>query len=143
MVPSDYEDIHLCKVLVPVLKITWTHLLTYMYTHFVIETSLIIYCYYNCYILVYRWGCDHEKQAQLVYKTMKQKDHQQFKVEDSGLWLHTEHVHLGASPDGIVNCDCCGRGVLEIKVIVLQYPVCEFINLFLEHYHVFSVMFTV
>ena len=23
--------------------------------------------------------------------------------------------HLGASPDGIVHCLCCGKGVLEIK----------------------------
>lgn len=25
------------------------------------------------------------------------------------------YPHLGASPDGVITCDCCGRGVLEIK----------------------------
>ena len=24
-------------------------------------------------------------------------------------------AYVGASPDGLVNCDCCGRGGLEIK----------------------------
>ena len=29
--------------------------------------------------------------------------------------VHPCYPHLGASPDGIVTCDCCGKGVLEIK----------------------------
>ena len=29
--------------------------------------------------------------------------------------VHPCYPHLGASPDGIVICDCCGKGVLEIK----------------------------
>ena len=23
--------------------------------------------------------------------------------------------HLGATPDGIVSCECCGKGLIEIK----------------------------
>ena len=25
------------------------------------------------------------------------------------------YSHMGASPDGTVNCVCCGNGVLEVK----------------------------
>lgn len=32
-------------------------------------------------------------------------------------WSHIKpsFPHLGASPEGIVQCECCGNGVLEIK----------------------------
>ena len=36
-------------------------------------------------------------------------------VQDSGLHINPSFPHLGASPDGIVQCECCGNGVLEIK----------------------------
>ena len=41
--------------------------------------------------------------------------HTNFTVSSSGLVLNPKWPHLGASPDGIVNCSCCGRGVLEVK----------------------------
>ncbi len=32
------------------------------------------------------------------------------------MWIsHLFGAYLGATPDGIVNCDCCGEGLLEIK----------------------------
>ena len=36
-----------------------------------------------------------------------------FTVSSSGLVLNPKWPHLGASPNGIVNRSCCGRGVLE------------------------------
>ena len=36
-------------------------------------------------------------------------------IEVSGLAIHPDYPHLEASPDGIVKCDCCGFGVLELK----------------------------
>ena len=36
-------------------------------------------------------------------------------VNLSGLTLNSDFPYLGASPDGIVNCPCCGVGCLEIK----------------------------
>lgn len=36
-------------------------------------------------------------------------------VSDSGLIVHPGFPHFGASLDGIVQCDCCGIGVIEIK----------------------------
>lgn len=41
--------------------------------------------------------------------------HEQFSIANSGLVLNPQWPHLGASPDGIISCVCCGRGVLEIK----------------------------
>ena len=38
-----------------------------------------------------------------------------FKCTIPGLIINTNYPHLGASPDGIVNCKCCGKGLLEIK----------------------------
>ena len=75
-----------------------------------------------CYPEAYRfvssataWGCSHEKSARDMYiETMKDR-HSSFAVTESGLVLNCQWPYLGASPDGVVSCDCCGRGVLEIK----------------------------
>jgi len=36
-------------------------------------------------------------------------------VTAAGLFIDSERPFVGASPDGIVNCTCCGKGVLEVK----------------------------
>jgi len=36
-------------------------------------------------------------------------------MNNSGLVINPSFPYLGASPDGIINCDCCGKGCLEIK----------------------------
>ena len=41
--------------------------------------------------------------------------HQACSVTKCGHHLSTEKPYLGASPDGLVDCTCCGKGVLEIK----------------------------
>ena len=43
------------------------------------------------------------------------KKHTSFTVSESGLVIHPCYSHLGASPDGVIMCACCGSGVLEIK----------------------------
>ena len=57
-------------------------------------------------------GCKHEAAACKHYMSVK---HQNFSVNSSGLVINPDWPHLGASPDGIVNCSCCGQGTLEIK----------------------------
>ena len=55
------------------------------------------------------WGCDHEAGAITAYiKSMN--DHQNFTCKQSAT-----HPYIGASPDGIIECDCCGFGILEVK----------------------------
>lgn len=38
-----------------------------------------------------------------------------FAVHQCGLVIDPKYPFLGASPDGMVCCSCCGKGVLEIK----------------------------
>ena len=61
------------------------------------------------------WGCEHEEIARQHYIESAEFDHIELEVSLSGLIIHTSYPHMGASPDGIVNCVCCGKGVLEIK----------------------------
>jgi len=60
------------------------------------------------------WGLEHEEDAREVYK-LAMKDHHNLEVRESGLVLNPKFTFLGVSPDGIVECTCCGTGCLEIK----------------------------
>ena len=62
-----------------------------------------------------RWGCTHEAAAREHFVKVRQESHAGISVVDCGLVINPEWPHLGASPDGIVQCTCCGKGVLEIK----------------------------
>ena len=43
------------------------------------------------------------------------KYHDDFTVSEAGFFVDTEKPYIGASPDGIINCKCCGKGTLEVK----------------------------
>ena len=43
------------------------------------------------------------------------KKHQNLKVEETGFYVRVEHPYIGASPDGLAECDCHGQGLLKIK----------------------------
>ena len=61
------------------------------------------------------YGSKNEKKArELYYKTIV-KDHIDFQLSESGLVINHKWPFIGASPDEIVSCLCCGKGVLEIK----------------------------
>ncbi|XP_071081072.1 uncharacterized protein [Haliotis cracherodii] len=62
-----------------------------------------------------RWGCSHEVTARDAYEKLSCEHHHNFSVEECGLFRSCEYPHPGATPDGIVDCSCCGRGCLEIK----------------------------
>ena len=36
-------------------------------------------------------------------------------VSECGLFVHPEHIYMAASPDAVVSCTCCGKGLLEVK----------------------------
>ena len=46
---------------------------------------------------------------------IRMNDHQNFTCKQNGLVVSASHPYIGASPDGIINCDCCGLGILEAK----------------------------
>ena len=41
--------------------------------------------------------------------------HDEFSLTQSGLIIHPLHPFMGATPNGIVQFECCGVGVIEIK----------------------------
>jgi hypothetical protein len=51
------------------------------------------------------WGCDHEEKA-------CKDQHTEFSISKNGLFIHTSYPFMGASPDGVVNCKCCGCGIV-------------------------------
>ena len=63
-----------------------------------------------------RWGCRHEHVALEMYTHMFGGEHEDFRVSKCGLFISTEYPFLGASPDGHVQCSCCGLGICEVKV---------------------------
>lgn len=62
-----------------------------------------------------RWGCTHEKDALEAYTKKLSGIHKNFLLKNAGLFISIERPYIGASPDGIVMCDCCGKGAVEVK----------------------------
>ena len=61
------------------------------------------------------WGLDKEKIAVAAYMEKMQELSKEFKVSKVGLVLNTEWPFLGATPYGLISCQCCGQVVLEVK----------------------------
>ena len=59
----------------------------------------------------------NEEKAKKTYAKFQQEFHKNFSCITSGLVLNETVPHLGASPDGLIECDCCGKGCLEIKCL--------------------------
>jgi len=52
--------------------------------------------------------------AKMAYCIMKD-NHPGFTFRDSGLFIDTDNPLLGASPNGIAQCNCCEERAVEIK----------------------------
>lgn len=63
------------------------------------------------------WGLTHEDIARQEY--LKAFSHYHIDLQ-CGLHINPEFPHLGGSPDIILNCECCGKGTLEIVSIQIQ-----------------------
>ena len=63
-----------------------------------------------------QWGCEHEKIARDDYTNLLSLNHENFRVDECGFFISTEYPFVGATPDGLVACGCCGDGICEIKV---------------------------
>ncbi|XP_074480445.1 uncharacterized protein LOC141761099 [Sebastes fasciatus] len=62
-----------------------------------------------------RWGIEHERKVVEEYTKMMEKFHTNLTVKKAGLVINPQYPWLGASPDGILTCDCHEMGVLEVK----------------------------
>ena len=48
-------------------------------------------------------------------KVLSSNGHKDVTVSECGLFVHPEHIYMAASPDAVVSCTCCGKGLLEVK----------------------------
>ncbi|XP_065189567.1 sushi, von Willebrand factor type A, EGF and pentraxin domain-containing protein 1-like [Sycon ciliatum] len=62
-----------------------------------------------------QWGCDHEQKAIDNYSEHASATHQKVEVLPSGFVIHPDYPYRGATPDSLVQCSCCGNGVVEVK----------------------------
>ena len=57
-----------------------------------------------------------EKEAKDFLRIYLETAHTNCVVKDCGLFLNIDHPFLGASPDSLMNCDCCNNDyVIEVK----------------------------
>ncbi|KAH7931603.1 hypothetical protein HPB51_029794 [Rhipicephalus microplus] len=55
-----------------------------------------------------RWGSEMEKKAKQPFRDQESPKHTGFNVEECWLVVAANMPFIGASPDGIVSCACCG-----------------------------------
>ena len=68
------------------------------------------------YLPAIKYGHRMEAVAAKKYADiMRSRRHSKMKVENCGLFVLPDVPYLGASPDRLVQCNCCGQGLLEIK----------------------------
>ena len=60
-----------------------------------------------------------EKKSEVVVRKLYQQklkhNHKSLHVRETGLFICATNPILRVSPDGVVDCKCCGTGLLEIK----------------------------
>ena len=56
-----------------------------------------------------------EKVARKRYVRKNKSPYINFQCQESGLFISQAYPYLGASPDGVISCNCCGEEILEIK----------------------------
>ncbi|XP_031557010.1 uncharacterized protein LOC116293690 [Actinia tenebrosa] len=56
-----------------------------------------------------------EPIAREKYLSLIKNSHSGFKFRECGLFIDSQKIYLGASPDLCIDCDCCGSGVAEFK----------------------------
>lgn len=61
------------------------------------------------------WGVNHEIDAFRAYEAQERRKHIDFACTRSGLHLSSAYPFVGATPDAVVSCACCGKGVVEFK----------------------------
>ena len=62
-----------------------------------------------------KWGKDHEDDARQEYISEASQSHEGFQYATAGLVVNPLYPYLGATPDGLIKCHCCGEGLIEIK----------------------------
>ena len=63
----------------------------------------------------FEWGTSKENNARKRYVGKNKLSHINFQCQDSGLFISQAFPYLGATPDSVISCNCCGEGNLETK----------------------------
>lgn len=61
------------------------------------------------------WGIKYEDEAFQEYQDSIKSEHRNFSVTKCGFIISLENPIFGASPDGLIVCDCCDDRCVEIK----------------------------
>ena len=62
-----------------------------------------------------KYGRETEEIARESYYALVGPYHSNIAITKTGLHISANYPHLGASPDRITDCDCCRKGLVEIK----------------------------
>ena len=62
-----------------------------------------------------KWGCVHESIALKNNLNLMEELHQSFSSNECGFFISLTVPCIGASPDALISCNCCGNDCLEIK----------------------------
>ena len=62
-----------------------------------------------------KYGREMEPVAKAFYLEIFKRNHKDVKYRECGLFIRETKQFLGASPDLLVECSCCGKGILEVK----------------------------
>ena len=80
-----------------------------------IVKSIMQYYSVNPNVPALKWGKEHEEVARHQYISLMKNRHINFSVAEVGLTIDPAYPYLGATPDGMATCDCCGQRIMEIK----------------------------
>ena len=61
-----------------------------------------------------KYGREMEERTRRSYHTLI-RPYSNFAITKTGLHINADYPHLGVSSDGIIDCDCCGKGLVKIK----------------------------
>ncbi|KAG5868358.1 hypothetical protein JTB14_012502 [Gonioctena quinquepunctata] len=70
---------------------------------------------YENLTLALDYGCQHENIAKDDLLKELGKTHHNIQSDPIGFFINPRFPYFGASPDGIVTCDCCGTSTIEVK----------------------------
>ncbi|KAH9374871.1 hypothetical protein HPB48_000153 [Haemaphysalis longicornis] len=61
------------------------------------------------------WGKKKKASARAAYVEATASHHVKFQCQLSGLHIRSDYPFVAATPDGIISCEGCGDGLLEVK----------------------------
>jgi len=59
------------------------------------------------------WGQKHERFASEEYLKAIKGIHQNLQLMENGLFINSNWPFIGAPPDRIIECNCCGKGTVN------------------------------